>query len=102
MQLRSEPVKTLTFTININGASDSVLIIPDPNSDGSGNNLKDYDEGKGEGSDDIFIEFDPPIFDVDKIITDPNGGIITIPVVTEDLLLETTNFPVKDLSRTSD
>ena len=76
----AEPVKTLTFTININGASDSVLIIPDPNSDGSGNNLKDYDEGKGEGSDDIFIEFDPPIFDVDKIITDPNGGIITIPV----------------------
>lgn len=77
-----EPTKTLTFTIDTGGANDSVLIIPDPNVAGSGNELKDYDKGKGEKYDDIFIKFEPPVFDNDNIITDENGGIITIPVLT--------------------
>lgn len=75
-----ENVETLIFSISGTGAATSVLIIPDPNKNNSGANLKDYDTGIGTGVKTTFDEFKLPTVDSRKIVTDNNGGIIEIPI----------------------
>ena len=75
-----ETAETLIFSIVGEGASVSVLIIPDPNKLLSGANLKDYDTGIGNTSQTAYDRFILPTVDPNKIITDGNGGIIEIPI----------------------
>ena len=72
-----ESSENLRFTINGTGASADVLIIADDDSDDE--DVSDYDEGGSDPIDDID-DTDLPVIDPDDIVTDPNGGIIDIPI----------------------
>jgi len=66
--------EVLRFTIAGKGAFVDVTIKTDKTAD-------DFDEGVGEGSQQsIYIPFEEPSVNPDDIITDDNGGIISIPV----------------------
>jgi hypothetical protein len=79
-----EEEETLRFTINGIGAATDVLITTNINDDSSGegpDDLGDFDEGEGETPENSFDdEFRLPTVDPGKIITDPGGGIIEIPI----------------------
>lgn len=73
-----EDDEILTFTINGTGASVDVLVVT---SDGSGkDDLSEFDQGIGETPENTFSDFQVPTVDPTKVITDPNGGIIEIPI----------------------
>ena len=70
-----EDDEILTFSVNTTGAFVNVTIIPKTQK----NDEDDYDES--DDPDDIVFEpFVPPTVDPGKIITDPGGGIIEIPI----------------------
>ena len=73
-----EDEETLTFTVNGTGASVDVLVTT--KDDDGKDDLEDFDEGEGETPENAYEEFSPPTVDPTKIITDPNGGIIEIPI----------------------
>ena len=73
-----EDEETLTFTVNGTGASVDVLVTT--KADDGKDDLDDFDEGEGETPENTFEEFSPPTVDPTKVITDPNGGIIEIPI----------------------
>jgi len=74
-----EEEETLRFTLNGTGAAVDVLITA--TDDGIGNDdLGDFDEGEGETPENTFEDFRVPTVNPDKVITDPSGGIIEIPV----------------------
>ena len=79
-----EEDETLRFTINGTGAATDVLITTNINDDSSGegpDDLGDFDESEGETPENSFDdEFRLPTVDPTKIITDPGGGIIDIPI----------------------
>ena len=72
-----EDPETLRFTLNGKGKFVDVIITP---AEGDDQDISDYDEGVGDSLETVFKPFEPPSIDVDKIITDENGGIIEIPV----------------------
>jgi len=78
---KPETTETLVFTINGTGAFTSVLIVPSGEKS-SGQELKDFDKGKGESTETTYIEFQLPTVDSGKVITDKSGGIIEIPIET--------------------
>ena len=74
-----EEEELLRFTLNGTGAFADVLITA--TDDGTGeDDLGDFDEGEGETPENTFEDFRPPVVDPTKIITDPGGGIIEIPI----------------------
>ena len=75
-----ESSENLRFTVNGTGASADVLIIADDDSDDE--DVSDYDEGGSDPIDDTDDADDTnlPVIDPDDIVTDPNGGIIDIPI----------------------
>jgi len=75
-----EDYETLTFTINGTGATASVLIVPDQDKKGSGANIEDFDLAVDAGPDTTYKIFEYPTVDSQKIITDENGSIISIPI----------------------
>lgn len=73
-----EDEEVLRFTIDTTGAFADVLVISD---DTAGNDdPSDFDEGEGETPENTYDEFRPPTVDPGKVITDPDGGIIEIPI----------------------
>ena len=74
-----EEEEVLRFTLNGTGAFADVLITA--TDDGTGrDDLGEFDEGEGETPENTFEEFRIPVVDPTKIITDPGGGIIEIPI----------------------
>lgn len=74
-----EEEEVLRFTLNGTGASVDVLITA--TDDGTGNDdLSNFDEGEGETPENTFEDFKIPTVDSNKVITDPNGGIIDVPI----------------------
>ena len=74
-----EEEEVLRFTLNGTGAADDVLITT--TDDGTGpDDLGDFDKGEGETPENTYEGFRPPTVDTGKVITDPNGGIIEIPI----------------------
>ena len=75
----AEDDEILRFTVNGTGAFVDVTIIS--NSVSSANDLSDYDESTDStDSRNVYEEFTPPVINIDRVITDPNGGIIEIPI----------------------
>ena len=74
-----EEEELLRFTLNGTGAFADVLITATDDGTG-GDDVSEFDEGEGETPDNTFEDFRVPVVDPGKIITDPGGGIIEIPV----------------------
>jgi len=74
-----EEEEVLRFTLNGTGAATDVLITTTDGGDGD-DDLGDFDEGEGETPENQFDDFKPPTVDPGKVITDPGGGIIEIPI----------------------
>jgi len=74
-----EEEEVLRFTLNRTGAAVDVLITTTDDGTG-GDDLGDFDEGEGETPENTFEDFRTPTVDIGKVITDPNGGIIEIPI----------------------
>ena len=74
-----EEEEVLRFTLNGTGQAVDVLITT--TDDGTGDDdLGDFDEGEGETPENTYEDFRVPTVDPGKVITDPGGGIIEIPV----------------------
>ena len=74
-----EEEETLRFTLNGTGQAVDVLITT--TDDGTGpDDLGDFDESEGETPENTYEDFKVPTVDPGKVITDPGGGIIEIPV----------------------
>ena len=74
-----EEEEVLRFTLNGTGQAVDVLITTTDDGTGS-DDLGDFDEGEGETPENAFEEFRVPTVDPGKVITDPGGGIIEIPI----------------------
>ena len=74
-----EEEEILRFTLNRTGAAVDVLITTTADGTGS-DDLGDFDEGEGEIPENIYEVFKPPTVNPEKVITDPDGGIIEIPI----------------------
>ena len=70
-----EDAETLRFTLNGKGAFVDVVITTADDL-----TIEDYDTGVGDSLDTVFLPFEPPTVISENIITDGNGGIISIPV----------------------
>tara|TARA_B100000902_G_scaffold28563_1_gene34346 strand:- start:3447 stop:6314 length:2868 start_codon:yes stop_codon:yes gene_type:complete len=70
-----EEEEVLRFTLNGTGAATDVLITAPDGEDGD-----DDDDGEGESPETEFDDFVPPTVNPIKVITDPGGGIIEIPI----------------------
>jgi len=76
-----EEEEILRFTVNGTGASADVLIATLSEESGDGpDDLGDFDESEGETPENSTRPFQPPTVNPGKIITDPGGGIIEIPI----------------------
>ena len=76
-----EEEEILRFTLNGTGASTDVLIIASDDGIETGeDDVSEFDEGEGETPENTFEDFRVPVVDPGKIITDPGGGIIEIPI----------------------
>ena len=76
-----EEEEILRFTLNGTGASTDVLIIAaDDGVETGKDDVSEFDEGEGETPENTFEDFRVPVVDPGKIITDPGGGIIEIPI----------------------
>ena len=73
-----EEEEILRFTLNRTGATVDVLVVTDD--DNGRDDLSDFDEGEGNTPENTYQEFREPTVDPAKVITDPNGGIIEIPI----------------------
>ena len=73
-----EDEELLRFTLNGTGAFADVIITTD--ADGNDDDPGDFDDGEGDNPETDPAPFVPPVVDPGKIITDPGGGIIEIPV----------------------
>ena len=74
-----EEEEVLRFTLNGTGAAIDVLITTTDDGTGS-DDLGDFDKGEGETPENTYEGFRPPTVDPGKVITDPDGGIIEIPI----------------------
>lgn len=74
-----EEEEVLRFTLNGTGAFADVLILSDA-ADSDPEDPGEFDEGEGDQDETDPAPFVPPTVDPDKIVTDPDGGIIEIPV----------------------
>jgi len=73
-----EDEEVLRFTIDSTGAFVDVLIVSDDGK--AADDTSEFDEGEGETPENTYDEFTPPTVDPGKVITDPAGGIIEIPI----------------------
>ena len=74
-----EEEEVLRFTLHGTGQAVDVLITA--TDDGTGDDdLGDFDEGEGETPENTYEDFKVPTVDPGKVITDPGGGIIEIPI----------------------
>lgn len=73
-----EDQELLRFTLNGTGAIADVLLTTDSGDDS--NDIGDFDDGEGNKDETNPAPFIPPSVNPGKIITDPGGGIIDIPV----------------------
>ena len=74
-----EEEEVLRFTLNGTGQAVDVLITTTDDDTGD-DDLGDFDEGEGETPENTYEDFRVPTVDPDKVITDPGGGIIEIPI----------------------